>query len=81
MESLVFLCFPLAVLVILVLLLLTAIRIVREYERLVIFRLGKSIGARGPGLILLIPIVDVPAKGGLAGAVPGDSASDLHYKR
>src|SRR5437870_2095803 len=35
-----------------------AIRILREYERGVIFRLGKLLGAKGPGLILLIPIVD-----------------------
>lgn len=35
-----------------------AIRILREYERGVIFRLGRLIGAKGPGLILLIPIVD-----------------------
>src|SRR5213596_4041482 len=35
-----------------------AIRILREYERGVIFRLGKLLGARGPGLIILIPIVD-----------------------
>src|SRR5215475_6574656 len=35
-----------------------AIRILREYERGVIFRLGKVIGAKGPGLIFLIPIVD-----------------------
>jgi regulator of protease activity HflC (stomatin/prohibitin superfamily) len=34
------------------------IRILREYERGVIFRLGRLIGAKGPGLILLIPIVD-----------------------
>ncbi len=34
------------------------IRILREYERGVIFRLGKLLGAKGPGLILLIPIVD-----------------------
>lgn len=34
------------------------IRILREYERGVIFRLGKLVGAKGPGLILLIPIVD-----------------------
>ena len=34
------------------------IRILREYERGVIFRLGKLIGAKGPGLITLIPIVD-----------------------
>jgi regulator of protease activity HflC (stomatin/prohibitin superfamily) len=35
-----------------------AIRILREYERGVIFRLGRLIGAKGPGIILLIPIVD-----------------------
>ena len=35
-----------------------AIRILREYERGVIFRLGRLIGGKGPGLILLIPIVD-----------------------
>jgi regulator of protease activity HflC (stomatin/prohibitin superfamily) len=34
------------------------IRILREYERGVIFRLGKLIGAKGPGLIFLIPMVD-----------------------
>jgi regulator of protease activity HflC (stomatin/prohibitin superfamily) len=36
----------------------TAIRILREYERGVIFRLGKLLGAKGPGLVLLIPIAD-----------------------
>src|SRR2546421_5211010 len=35
-----------------------ALRILREYERGVIFRLGKLLGAKGPGLIILIPIVD-----------------------
>ena len=35
-----------------------AMRILREYERGVIFRLGKLIGAKGPGLIFLIPIID-----------------------
>jgi regulator of protease activity HflC (stomatin/prohibitin superfamily) len=35
-----------------------AIRILREYERAVVFRLGKLLGAKGPGLILLIPAVD-----------------------
>jgi regulator of protease activity HflC (stomatin/prohibitin superfamily) len=35
-----------------------AMRILREYERGVIFRLGKLIGAKGPGLIFLIPVVD-----------------------
>jgi regulator of protease activity HflC (stomatin/prohibitin superfamily) len=36
----------------------SAIRILNEYERGVIFRLGRFIGVKGPGLILLIPIVD-----------------------
>ena len=36
----------------------SAIRIVPEYQRLVVLRLGRALGARGPGLILLIPIVD-----------------------
>ena len=35
-----------------------AIRILREYERGVVFRLGRLIGEKGPGLILLIPIID-----------------------
>src|SRR5437870_8719024 len=41
-----------------VLVLPVSIRILREYERGVIFRLGKLQGAKGPGLIFLIPIVD-----------------------
>lgn len=36
----------------------SAVRVLREYERGVVFRLGKLIGAKGPGLVLLIPIVD-----------------------
>ncbi len=40
------------------LILANAIRILKEYERGVVFRLGRLIGAKGPGLILLIPIVD-----------------------
>jgi regulator of protease activity HflC (stomatin/prohibitin superfamily) len=35
-----------------------SIRIVREYQRVVVFRLGRLIGAKGPGLVILIPIVD-----------------------
>lgn len=46
-------------LVVLVAVLLPAmLRVLREYERGVIFRLGKLVGAKGPGLIILIPIVD-----------------------
>jgi regulator of protease activity HflC (stomatin/prohibitin superfamily) len=36
----------------------SAVRIVQEYERLIVFRLGRCIGERGPGIVLLIPIVD-----------------------
>ena len=36
----------------------SAIRILNEYERGVIFRLGRVLGAKGPGLIILIPIID-----------------------
>ncbi|MDX9760172.1 MAG: slipin family protein [Bacteroidota bacterium] len=41
-----------------VLLLASSIRVLREYERGVIFRLGRLIDAKGPGLILLIPVID-----------------------
>jgi len=55
--------FPIIVAAVLVLFILAnAIRILREYERGVIFRLGRLIGAKGPGLILLIPIVDKMVK-------------------
>ena len=41
-----------------VILLMASIRVVTEYERGVIFRLGRLVGAKGPGLFFLIPIVD-----------------------
>ena len=41
-----------------ILLLASAVKVLNEYERGVIFRLGRLIGAKGPGIILLIPIVD-----------------------
>ncbi|MEJ2722176.1 MAG: slipin family protein [bacterium] len=43
-------------------LLASAIRILREYERAVIFRLGRLIGVKGPGVVLLIPIIDRMAR-------------------
>ena len=46
------------IIVFIIIILSSAIRILREYERGVIFRLGRLIGAKGPGLILLIPVVD-----------------------
>lgn len=39
-----------------------AIRIVPEYQRLVVFRLGRSIGPKGPGIVLLIPVIDRAVK-------------------
>jgi regulator of protease activity HflC (stomatin/prohibitin superfamily) len=41
-----------------VLILISAIKVLNEYERAVIFRLGRLIGAKGPGLIIIIPIID-----------------------
>ncbi len=38
--------------------LISAVRIYREYERAVLFRLGRYVGLRGPGLFLIVPIVD-----------------------
>src|SRR5437762_13811481 len=43
---------------VLVLVLPNAIKIVREYQRLVLFRLGRAVGIRGPGLVFIFPIVD-----------------------
>ena len=44
--------------VIAILFLMSAVRVLREYERGVVFRLGRLIGAKGPGLIILIPMID-----------------------
>ena len=49
----------------LLLILVNSIKVVREYERLVVFRLGLLVGERGPGLIILIPIIERAVKIGL----------------
>jgi regulator of protease activity HflC (stomatin/prohibitin superfamily) len=49
---------PLVLVLLAVFFLASAIRVLNEYERAVIFRLGRLIAVKGPGLILLIPIVD-----------------------
>lgn len=50
---------PIIILVIFVIIILAAsIRIVQEYERGVVFRLGRYVGVRGPGFILLIPFIE-----------------------
>ena len=51
-----------AIIVLTVFFLSAAIRILNEYERGVIFRLGRVIKAKGPGLIILIPIIDKMVK-------------------
>ncbi len=50
------------VVILLVIFLAYAIRIVNEYQRLVVFRLGRCIGQKGPGLIILIPLIDRAVK-------------------
>jgi len=48
----------LGVIIIVIFLLVSAIRIVPEYQRVVVFRLGKLVNAKGPGLVIIIPFVD-----------------------
>src|SRR5512143_3701083 len=52
------LCLAGGVVVLAIILLASAIRVVPEYVRLVVFRLGRCIGAKGPGIVFLLPIVD-----------------------
>jgi regulator of protease activity HflC (stomatin/prohibitin superfamily) len=53
---------PIAIIVLVIFFLSAALRILNEYERGVIFRLGRVIKAKGPGLIILIPVVDKMVK-------------------
>ncbi len=46
------------VVVVVVLLIARGVRIVREYQRIVVFRLGRAIGVKGPGLTLINPVID-----------------------
>jgi regulator of protease activity HflC (stomatin/prohibitin superfamily) len=50
------------IVLIVVILLAMSVRIIPEYKRLVIFRLGRSVGAQGPGIIFLIPFIDKAIK-------------------
>lgn len=63
------LCVAAFVVFVIVMFLANAIRIVPEYQRLVVFRLGRCVGEKGPGLILIIPIVDRVVKVDLREAV------------
>ena len=51
-----------AIIILVIIILSSSIKVVREYQRLVVFRLGRAIGAKGPGLVILIPVVDKPVK-------------------
>ncbi|MEJ2096909.1 MAG: slipin family protein [Deltaproteobacteria bacterium] len=53
---------PIALIILLIFFLTAALKILNEYERGVIFRLGRVIRAKGPGLIILIPVIDKMVK-------------------
>ena len=57
-TSTLILCLVGVVVLLLLMFVANAIKVVPEYQRLVVFRLGRSLGDRGPGLVLLIPFVD-----------------------
>ena len=50
--------FPATVVFILIVFLANSLRVLREYERGVVFRLGRFVGNRGPGLIILVPFIE-----------------------
>ena len=50
--------FATSLLIFLIIIIASAIRILKEYERGVIFRLGRMVGSKGPGIIFLIPLID-----------------------
>ena len=56
------LCLGIGIIFILIIFLASAIKIVHEYQRVVVFRLGRCLGEKGPGLVLLIPFVDRPVR-------------------
>jgi regulator of protease activity HflC (stomatin/prohibitin superfamily) len=62
MQAAVVLCLIAGVIVVGLALVANAIRIAQEYERLVVFRLGRCVGERGPGVVFLIPFVDRASK-------------------
>src|SRR4030095_12405508 len=56
---------PFTFLVIVIVLIISGIKILKEYERAVVFRLGRMVGARGPGIIYIIPGVEKMGRMGL----------------
>ena len=56
------LCLVGVVVLLVLVFLVNAIKVVPEYQRLVVFRLGRCIGDKGPGLVILIPFIDRPVR-------------------
>ena len=69
-----------SIVIILLIIIAAAIRILREYERGVIFRLGRLVGAKGPGLIILIPFIDRMVKTSLRTVVMDVPPQDVITK-
>jgi regulator of protease activity HflC (stomatin/prohibitin superfamily) len=57
-TSIIALCLVGGAIILAIIMLASAIRVVPEYVRLVVFRLGRCIGSKGPGIVFLIPVVD-----------------------
>ena len=72
--------FLVSIAVVVFLILAAAIRILKEYERGVIFRLGRLVGAKGPGLIILIPFIDKMVKTSLRTVVMDVPPQDVITK-
>ena len=73
----------LILIILLIIILAKGIKIAREDQRLVIFRLGRLFTIAGPGLVLLIPVIDKGVKVNLAENIPGwqgYSKSELEEK-
>ena len=66
--------------IVVILIIASAIRILREYERGVVFRLGRLVGAKGPGLIILIPFIDRMVKTSLRTVVMDVPPQDVITK-
>ncbi len=60
-----------SILIVIVILIAFGARVLREHERAVIFRLGMSLGTRGPGIIYVIPFIDRMIRVNLNKQVPG----------
>jgi regulator of protease activity HflC (stomatin/prohibitin superfamily) len=61
-SSTLILCLVGGLVLLIIVVLVNAIKVVPEYQRLVVFRLGRCIGDKGPGLVLLIPFIDRAVK-------------------